>query len=48
MRQYAALKAERKKDFSYLDLGKVITIVMIENSSGAFHLAGDHYIHHFK
>ena len=48
MRQYAAVKAERKKDFSYLDLGKVITIVMIENSSGVFHQAGDHYIHHFK
>jgi len=48
MRQYAAVKAEREQAFSYRDLGKVITIVMVEKSSEVFRQAGDHYIHHFK
>ena len=48
MRQYAAVKAEREQAFSYRDLGKVITIVIVEKSSGAFLDNKDHYIHHFK
>jgi len=48
MRQYAAVKAEREQAFSYRDLGKVITIVMVEKSSGAFLDNKDHYIHHFR
>ena len=48
MRQYAAVKAEREQAFSYRDLGKVITIVIVEKSSGAFLDNKDYYIHHFK
>ena len=47
MREYTRIKAEKKKKFAYRDMGKVITIVVIENSVAQFH-QNDHYIHHFK
>lgn len=48
MREYSRVKKEKKKHFSYKDIGKVITIVVIENSSNIFHQMDGTFIHHFK
>lgn len=45
IRQYDRQKSRKKKKFSYRDLQKVYTIVLVENSSSEFHKVPDQYIH---
>ena len=45
IRQYDRQKSRKKKKFSYRDLQKVYTIVLVENSSSEFHKIPDQYIH---
>lgn len=51
MRQLARVKASAKKQgkkFSYKDVKKVYTIVLIEKSSSVYWDCSEHYIHHAK
>lgn len=45
IRQYDRQKSRKKKKFSYRDLQKVYTIVLVENSSSEFHKVPDQYLH---
>ena len=45
IRQYDRQKSRKKKKFSYRDLQKVYTIVLVENSSAEFHRIPNQYIH---
>ncbi|PXX44772.1 PD-(D/E)XK nuclease-like transposase [Hungatella effluvii] len=45
IRQYDRQKSLKKKKFSYRDLQKVYTIVLVEHSSREFHQIPDQYIH---
>jgi hypothetical protein len=46
MRQYVSVKAEKKQDFSFHDLHRVYSIILMENSPKGFHEAKNAYIHH--
>ena len=46
MRQYARVKGEKGKNFTYHDIRKVYVIVIYEKSTGEFHKISDAYIHH--
>ena len=48
LRQYARVKAERKKDFSYHDMKKVYTIVLMEKSGKEFQRKKEYYRHHAR
>ncbi len=51
MRQYSQVQSNMKKlgkRFSYQDIKKVYTIVIIQNSSNNFHLFPDEYLHYAK
>lgn len=48
LRQYARVKEERKKKFSYQDMKKVYTIVLMERSGKEFKAKKEHYRHHAK
>lgn len=48
MREYASVKDRMKENFNYRHMEKVITIVIIENSTKEFHQTKESYIHHFK
>ncbi len=48
MRQYARVKGERGKDFTYRDIKKVYVIVIYEKSSKAFSDCPEHYVHYGK
>lgn len=45
MRQYALVKAEKKKNFTFNDLNKVYCIILMENSPAEFHKADHQYLH---
>lgn len=48
LRQYARVKNETKKRFTYRDIKSVYTIVFLEKSTKAFHEFPNDYIHHFR
>lgn len=51
MRQYSQVRSEkndRKEEFSYQDIQKVYTIVLIQQSIAEFHRFPDHYLHYAK
>ncbi len=48
LRQYSKVKANSTSPFDYRSLKKVYTIVIFENSMGAFHKPGMNYIHKGK
>ncbi len=48
MRQYERVKGMKGKRFTYRDMKKVYTIVIIEDSSGELKKMSEHYIHHGK
>lgn len=48
LRQYKRIRGEKKKAFSYKDIKKVYTIVLLEKSGPAFHKFPDRYLHHMK
>ena len=48
LRQYARVKAERKKEFSYHDMKKVYTIVLMERSGKEFQKKKEYYRHHAR
>lgn len=45
MRQYKKVRSKRKKKFNYNDIKDVYTIVLFEQSPGAFHEFPDDYLH---
>ncbi len=45
MRQYERIKSAKGKNFSYKDLKKVYTIVLMENSRRELKTVSEHYIH---
>ena len=45
MRQYARVRGERGKHFTYRDMKKVYTIIIFERSTQIFHRVPQHYIH---
>lgn len=45
LRQYSRVKNEKGKVFSYRDIKKVYTIVILESSSSPFHIFPDTYMH---
>lgn len=47
MRQYKKVRSKRKKKFNYNDIKDVYTIVLFEQSPGAFHEFPDAYLHQF-
>lgn len=47
MRQYKKVRSKRKKKFNYNDIKDVYTIVLFEQSPGAFHEFPDNYLHQF-
>ena len=47
MRQYKKVRSKRKKKFNYNDIKDVYTIVLFEQSPGAFHEFPDDYLHQF-
>ena len=47
MRQYKKVHSKRKKKFNYNDIKDVYTIVLFEQSPGAFHEFPDNYLHQF-
>ena len=47
MRQYKKVRSKRKKKFNYNDIKDVYTIVLFEQSPGAFHEFQDNYLHQF-
>ena len=47
MRQYKKVCSKRKKKFNYNDIKDVYTIVLFEQSPGAFHEFPDNYLHQF-
>ena len=47
MRQYKKVRGKRKKKFNYNDIKDVYTIVLFEQSPGAFHEFPDNYLHQF-
>ena len=48
LRQYARVKGERGKEFTYRDIKKVYVIVIFEKSTGEFHDVPGEYLHHGK
>lgn len=48
MRQYKKVRSKRKKKFNYNDIKDVYTIVLFEQSPGAFHEFPDNYLHQFQ
>ncbi len=51
MRQYSRVRSDMKKKgkrFSYRDIKKVYTIVLIQSSTSEFHLFPDQYLHYAK
>jgi hypothetical protein len=48
LRQYRRVRGERGKAFSYKDIKKVYTIVLLETSTGAFYKFPDSYVHYAK
>lgn len=48
MRQYIRVKGEKKKHFSYRDMKKVYTIVLMEHSGKEFKEKKEHYRHHAR
>ena len=51
MRQYSQIRAQRRKEkkrFSYGDVKKVYTIVLMQRSTGEFHKHPDEYLHYSK
>ena len=46
LRQYSRVKGEKGKDFKYLDMKPVYTIVIYEKSARVFHKHPKDYIHH--
>ena len=47
MRQYKKVRSKRKKKLNYNDIKDVYTIVLFEQSPGAFHEFPDNYLHQF-
>ena len=47
MCQYKKVRSKRKKKFNYNDIKDVYTIVLFEQSPGAFHEFPDNYLHQF-
>ena len=48
LRQYARVKEERKKQFTYRDMKKVYTIVLMEKSGKEFQEKNGYYRHHAR
>lgn len=48
LRQYARVKSELKKNFTYQDMKKVYTIVLMDESGKEFHEKKDYYRHHAR
>ena len=48
LRQYARVKGERGRAFTYRDIKKVYVIVIFEKSTGEFHDVPEEYLHHGK
>jgi len=48
LRQYARVKGDRGKDFTYSDIKKVYTIIFFEKTPAIFHTTGNNYIHKGK
>lgn len=48
MRQYKMVKGERGKDFTYRDIKKVYTVLLLEDSTPALRAIPDRYIHHSR
>ena len=48
LRQYARAKAKRKKNFTYRDMKKVYTIVLMDESGKEFGEKKEHYRHHSR
>ena len=48
MRQYARVKGQKGRGFTYRDIKKVYVIVIFERSMGMFHEMPDRYIHYGK
>ena len=48
MRQYKKVRSKRKKKFNYNDIKDVYTIVLFEQSPGAFHEFPQNYLHQFQ
>ena len=46
MREYTRIKGRLGKNFTYRDMKKVYTIVLFEESTGAFHMEPSCYIHY--
>lgn len=49
MRQYSQIREQKRREnrrFSYKDIKRVYTIVLIQNSSKEFHDLPEHYLHH--
>lgn len=46
MRQYNLLRQQKKKDFKFSDMSKVITVIIMEKSSGEFRKDHMHDTHH--
>lgn len=45
MRQFARVRNEKKGNFSYRDMKRVYSIVLIEDSSSEYHRISEYYIH---
>lgn len=48
LRQYARVKSEQKKNFTYRDMKKVYTIVLMDESGKEFHEKKEYYRHHAR
>ena len=48
LRQYKKTKGARGRDFSYVELNPVYTIILMERSPAVFHEFSDQYIHKFR
>lgn len=48
IRQYDRQRSRRKKKFTYRDLKKVYTLVLVEKSSREFHQISNTYLHHSR
>lgn len=48
LRQYARVRETQKEGFTYRDMKKVFTIVLMEKSTSEFQKKKEHYIHHSR
>ncbi len=48
LRQYKRIREQRREAFSYRDIKKVYTIVLLETSTEEFHVLPRDYVHHVR